>query len=178
AEGNVAQALQSVQAFAHAEASMPFEFGPPFIDKPSYELLGDLLLQAGNPAQARDAYRLALQRAPERTASLAGLAQAETAAGNAAAGRELVAHLHQIWHDADRDPRARPEPRSRIPAHAFGRLNPHGGTFAGASRSRNSRVTPSGSGCATENIRQGSCVPNRAAARIIGAQPCPTLHGN
>jgi hypothetical protein len=108
AEGNVAQAIKSVQALASTETTMPFEFGPPFVDKPSYELLGDLSLQAGNAAQARDAFQLALQHTPERTADLSGLAHAETAAGNANAGREIEAHLRQIWHGADRVPPSRP----------------------------------------------------------------------
>lgn len=108
AEGNLAQAVKSVEALARTETAMPFEFGPPFVEKPAYELLGDLLLQAGSPAQARDAFQLALQRAPERTAGLEGLAHAETAAGNAAAGREIEARLHQIWHGADQVPLARP----------------------------------------------------------------------
>jgi tetratricopeptide (TPR) repeat protein len=102
AEGNVAQAVKSVQALAPMETAMPFEFGPPFVELPSYELLGELLLQSGSPAQARDAFRLALQRTPERTSCLSGLARAETASGNVSAGSEINARLHQIWHAADR----------------------------------------------------------------------------
>jgi tetratricopeptide (TPR) repeat protein len=107
-EGNTAQAIKYVQALAPLETAMPFEFGPPTVDKPSYELLGELLLQTGNGAQARDAFRLALLRAPERTACLSGLARAETAAGNTDAGREIDAHLRQIWHGADRLPASLP----------------------------------------------------------------------
>jgi tetratricopeptide (TPR) repeat protein len=103
AEGNVAQALKSVQALAPTETAMPFEFGPPFVELPSYELLGDLLLQTGNAAQARDAFQLALQRTPERTSCLSGLARAETASGNVTAGREIDARLRQIHHAADRE---------------------------------------------------------------------------
>ena len=108
AEGNVAQAIKSVQTLTPIESAMPFEFGPPFVEKPSYELLGELSLQAGNAAQALDAFQISLQRTPERTADLAGLAHAQTAAGNADAGRETEAHLRQIWHGADRVPPARP----------------------------------------------------------------------
>jgi Tfp pilus assembly protein PilF len=108
AEGNVAQAIKSVQALAPTESAMPFEFGPPSVEKPSYELLGELSLQAGDARQARDAFQISLQRTPERTADLDGLARAQTAAGNADAGREIEAHLRQIWHGADRIPPARP----------------------------------------------------------------------
>lgn len=108
AEGNLAAAIKSVQALTPTESAMPFEFGPPPIEKPTYELLGELSLQAGNAAQARDAFQIALQHTPERTADLEGLARAQTAAGNADAGREIEAHLRQIWHGADRIPPARP----------------------------------------------------------------------
>jgi tetratricopeptide (TPR) repeat protein len=101
AEGNVAAAVKSVQALAPTETAMPFEFGPPFVEMPSYELLGDLLLQSGNTAQAREAFQVALQRTPERTSCLSGLARAEKAAGNVTAGNEIDARLRQIWHAAD-----------------------------------------------------------------------------
>ncbi|HUK31689.1 MAG TPA: tetratricopeptide repeat protein [Candidatus Acidoferrum sp.] len=100
-EGKIAEAVKSVRALAPTETAMPFEFGPPFVELPSYELLGDLLLQSGNPAKARDAFQLALQRTPERTSCLSGLARAETASGNPSAGREIDARLRQIWHAAD-----------------------------------------------------------------------------
>jgi len=108
AEGNLAEAVKSVRALAPTETAMPFEFGPPFVDLPAYELLGDLLLQAGNAAQARDAFQTALQRTPERTACLSGLARAETASGDAEAGRQIETRLHQIWHAADSAPPAHP----------------------------------------------------------------------
>jgi len=101
ADGNLAEAVNSVRALAPSESALPFEFGPPFVDLPTYELLGDLLLTAGNAAQARDAFQAALQRTPERTTCLSGLARAETGSGDAEAGRQTDAHLHQIWHAAD-----------------------------------------------------------------------------
>jgi cytochrome c-type biogenesis protein CcmH/NrfG len=56
---------------------MPFEFGPPVVEKPTYELLGDELLAAGRAAEAVTAYRTALERTPGRTASVEGLARAK-----------------------------------------------------------------------------------------------------
>ena len=47
---------------------MPLEFGPPAIQKPSWELLGDELLALGRNAEAEQAYQAALARAPGRTA--------------------------------------------------------------------------------------------------------------
>jgi tetratricopeptide (TPR) repeat protein len=101
AEGNLPEAVKSVRALAPTESAMPFEFGPPFVELPAYELLGNLLQKAGNAAQARDAFQTALQRTPERTACLSGLARAETASGQAEAGRQIEMRLHQIWHAAD-----------------------------------------------------------------------------
>jgi tetratricopeptide (TPR) repeat protein len=62
------------------EVAAPMEFGPPAIPKPALELLGDLLLLAGRPVEAADAYSRALARTPGRTMVLAGLARAQAAA--------------------------------------------------------------------------------------------------
>ena len=55
---------------------MPFDYGPPLPAKPSRELLGEALLDAGRSAEAAEAFRAALKRAPGRRLSLRGLAQA------------------------------------------------------------------------------------------------------
>ena len=57
---------------------MPFDFGPPFIEKPSRELLADTLLAMGKRADAAEAYRAALKRTPGRTVTLEGLARSES----------------------------------------------------------------------------------------------------
>jgi hypothetical protein len=64
------------------ETATPFEFGPPSVPKPTAELLGDILLAAGNPAEAATAYEVALTRAPGRTASLRGLLRAQQQGGD------------------------------------------------------------------------------------------------
>ena len=74
---------------AAAEAAAPFEFGPPSVAKPSAELLGDVLLKMGKPAEAAEAYRAALARAPGRTLSLRGLMAAQQRSGDTA-GAELT----------------------------------------------------------------------------------------
>jgi cytochrome c-type biogenesis protein CcmH/NrfG len=56
---------------------MPFDYGPPLPPKPSREVLGEALLAAGRHAEAAEAFRAALRRAPGRRLSLRGLAQAE-----------------------------------------------------------------------------------------------------
>jgi tetratricopeptide (TPR) repeat protein len=84
ADGSLAQAVKSLQEIAPTEEAMPFEFGPPFVEKPSYELLGELLLKSGDASAARAAFRTALQHTPERTSSLMGLSNAQKAMGDVA----------------------------------------------------------------------------------------------
>jgi len=83
---------------------MPAEFGPPFVDEPSRELLGEILLKQGRPAEAAEAFVAALARAPRRTASLLGRARAEADAGQAEAASRDFRELREIWHAADRIP--------------------------------------------------------------------------
>lgn len=82
--GDADAAIEIARQAAEAEAAMPLEFGPPHVDKPTYELLGELLLAANRPAEARAAFETALSRTPERAQSEAGLraAEAELTAGN------------------------------------------------------------------------------------------------
>lgn len=106
AAGDLPAALKIVRDIAPTEDAMPFEFGPPFVDKPSYELLGELLLRAEKPADAKAAFQTALKRTPERTSSLVGLSKAQKALGDVAAQRQTDEKLKQIWHGADRTPPA------------------------------------------------------------------------
>jgi tetratricopeptide (TPR) repeat protein len=73
-KGDEAVALLK-QAVAQEE-SLPFAFGPPFVDKPASELLGEFLLGLGRPAEARAAFEASLARAPKRSLSAQGLRQA------------------------------------------------------------------------------------------------------
>ncbi|MGD8496662.1 MAG: hypothetical protein PVF05_10755 [Gemmatimonadales bacterium] len=79
-------AIDIARRAAEMEAAMPFEFGPPFIDAPTHELLGRLLLAAGRADEAREAYATALSRTPNRVQAERGLeaAEAETVAAGAA----------------------------------------------------------------------------------------------
>jgi len=77
ADGKRAEAIAMLEKTAKDEMSMPFEFGPPVVEKPTYELLGDELLAAGRAADAAAAYRSALERTPGRMATVEGLRQAQ-----------------------------------------------------------------------------------------------------
>ncbi|MGE5564062.1 MAG: hypothetical protein ACM3ZV_12275 [Bacillota bacterium] len=73
AAGQRARGLKLLDAAAAAEAALPPPFGPPVLQKPSYELLGDELLALGRKADAAAAYRHALAAAPNRRLSVLGL---------------------------------------------------------------------------------------------------------
>lgn len=73
ANGETERGLRMLEAAAEAEAALPVVFGPPAIEKPSYELLGDELLALGRSGEAAEAYRKSLAFAPGRRLSLAGL---------------------------------------------------------------------------------------------------------
>jgi tetratricopeptide (TPR) repeat protein len=75
AAGRREEAVAELRKAAAAEQSMPFDFGPPFIEKPTLELLGDQLLAMKRTAEAAEAYRAALARTPGRTAAAEGLFQ-------------------------------------------------------------------------------------------------------
>jgi len=66
------------QATALEEAMSP-PSGPPSLIKPSHELFGEILLRAGQPAEAAEMFKVALQRQPNRARSLLGAKQAQNA---------------------------------------------------------------------------------------------------
>jgi tetratricopeptide (TPR) repeat protein len=100
--GATADAIALLRSAAALEDTLPFEFGPPFIDKPAYELLGELLLEANQPKDARAAFEKALSRTPERTQALTGLMKAAAQSGDSKKEAEIRARLQAIWHKADR----------------------------------------------------------------------------
>jgi tetratricopeptide (TPR) repeat protein len=73
ARGDAAGGLAELEAAAEMEAAMPAEFGPPLVEKPSRELLGDALLALGRRDEARRAYEAALAATPGRRLALRGL---------------------------------------------------------------------------------------------------------
>jgi len=63
-------AVAILELAAAAEDAMPLEFGPPFVDKPARELLGDVLLRIGRPREAAAAYEAARRRTPGRVQAM------------------------------------------------------------------------------------------------------------
>ena len=100
-DGDAEAAVRAVREAARMEAELPYEFGPPAVVKPMYELLGEFLLEAGRHAEAVEAFSTQLDRTPLRTLSLVGLAKAAEAAGDGALATDATSRLEQVWRHAD-----------------------------------------------------------------------------
>ena len=100
-DGNMARATDLLGEATTIEDGLPAAFGPPDIVKPSWELLGELLLARGRSAEAQTAFANALALAPKRALALRGLLAAATAAGDHAVATRARQDLTGIWHSAD-----------------------------------------------------------------------------
>ena len=65
--------------------------------KPAHELLGEVLLQVGNPSEAAVAFDASLLRMPNRARSLIGSARAHAGAGHREIARERYTLLNSFW---------------------------------------------------------------------------------
>jgi tetratricopeptide (TPR) repeat protein len=81
-EGDLAAAEAQLRQAAGLEEALPIAFGPPTIDKPTRELLGEFLLRRGRKAEAHAAFEKALARTPGRRLARQGFeASTEVMAG-------------------------------------------------------------------------------------------------
>jgi len=96
ARGNLDAAIGHAREASRLEGDMPFSFGPPFVDLPSAEYLGDLLLAAGRYADAAQAFETQLDRTRLRARSLQGLAEALDKLGRGDEARYHRARLQRI----------------------------------------------------------------------------------
>jgi Flp pilus assembly protein TadD len=99
--GQAREAVATLRRAASQEDVLPFEFGPPQVDKPSHELLGEVLLMLGQPSEARSEFERALTRTPGRSITLLGLARARLASGDTAGSTEVYRQLLHNWQRAD-----------------------------------------------------------------------------
>lgn len=76
-------------------------FGPPAPTKPATELYGEMLLAAGRPAEALEAFESSLWIFSRRPASVLGAARAAEAAGRPELARTYAEELRELWSDAD-----------------------------------------------------------------------------
>jgi tetratricopeptide (TPR) repeat protein len=74
--GQIDEAIATMQQAAMREEAMPVPPGPPPLIKPSHELLGEILLQAGRHEEAVRAFATSLFRHPGRAQSVEGAARA------------------------------------------------------------------------------------------------------
>lgn len=74
--GDVDGGLATLRDAAERESAFPFMFGPPTVVKPTWELLGEELLNAGRTEAAAEAYRKALDRTPGRRLTVRGATEA------------------------------------------------------------------------------------------------------
>jgi tetratricopeptide (TPR) repeat protein len=95
------EALRTFRDAATQEAALPMPFGPPVVIKPPRESAGELLLEMKKPSEAKEEFKLALARTPQRIAPLLGLARADKALGNKAESKKLYRQILGIWHNAD-----------------------------------------------------------------------------
>ena len=75
------------------EEKLPAPSGPPRILKPTYELLGEVYLQAGKPIQAQEQFAISLGRHRNRLRSMVGAARAARASGDKSTAKETYERL-------------------------------------------------------------------------------------
>jgi tetratricopeptide (TPR) repeat protein len=101
--GRSADAVARMREAVALEGTLPPPLGPPRPVKPASELFGEILLQLGQPREAAAQLERALERSPNRSLALLGLARAAAALGDRAAARRHYQRLLANWRSADPD---------------------------------------------------------------------------
>jgi len=96
ARGESQQAARYAAEASRLEGEMPYAFGPPFVDWPSAELLGEMLLDARKYADAEAAFKLELKRARLRANAMKGLVVALEKQGKATEAAYYQEKLKQM----------------------------------------------------------------------------------
>jgi len=81
ANGEDITALEYAIEASRLEGEMPFSFGPPFVDYPSAQLMGELAFDLDHHEEAVAAFSKQLKRSRKKTQAVEGLARAEKALG-------------------------------------------------------------------------------------------------
>ncbi|HKC05659.1 MAG TPA: hypothetical protein VKJ67_02245 [Methylomirabilota bacterium] len=106
AEGRNEEALSLMRASAAAEETSEKHPVTPGPIKPARELLGDMLIELGQPAEALKEFEASHRVEPNRFQGLYGAARAAELAGDSARARTYYGRLVTLGKDADAD---RPE---------------------------------------------------------------------
>jgi len=101
AEGRTSEALAEMRAAADREDATEKSAVTPGPLAPARELLGEMLLQTNDPAQALKEFEATLKKEPNRFRAVAGAAKAAAASGNRAASRKYSDQLLKICAKAD-----------------------------------------------------------------------------
>jgi tetratricopeptide (TPR) repeat protein len=101
AQGKEEEGLKLLTEAADAEAALSPPSGPPDLLKPAQELLGEVLLERGKPAEALPQLQRSLLRMPNRAASLRAAAEAAGKLGRDEEARKYAAVLAEIRKQAD-----------------------------------------------------------------------------
>ncbi|HSF13987.1 MAG TPA: hypothetical protein VLK65_00380 [Vicinamibacteria bacterium] len=91
-------AVKQLRDAVAIEETMRPPNGAAYPTKPSHELLGEVLLEIGQPKEAAESFEESLLRMPNRARSLLGAARAHAAAGDRNKAGERYAKLREIWN--------------------------------------------------------------------------------
>ncbi|SCY28731.1 Tetratricopeptide repeat-containing protein [Nitrosospira sp. Nl5] len=100
-KGKLDEAIRSMKKATAAEEPLPPLPGPPPLIKPSHELFGEILLQAGRPAEAEKQFETALLRHTNRASSLLGAARAAARQGNRESAITAYSLFLRQWRLSD-----------------------------------------------------------------------------
>jgi predicted Zn-dependent protease len=96
------EAIAALNTAVTIEDTLPYD-EPPGWNWPTRLALGNVLLEAGKPADAEQVFRDELTRNPENGWSLHGLARALKAQGKKEESQEVAARFAKAWANADVD---------------------------------------------------------------------------
>jgi tetratricopeptide (TPR) repeat protein len=94
--GRTKEGIALLSEAAAGERASPMEFGPPSLDKPANELLGEVLLEQGRTKAACLAFESAQMLAPGRGQSLIGLSKCARQLGNTEVADNADARLAKV----------------------------------------------------------------------------------
>lgn len=100
-DGRGEDAVQQMQEATALERELPPPLGQPRPIKPASELFGEVLLELKRPREAGAEFQRALERWPNRSLSLLGLARASAALGDRVSARRHYEGLLANWRNAD-----------------------------------------------------------------------------